>query len=174
MSRRKITGIAVAVLLAAVSVWASVTFNPVTGTGFVGKGDVQSAFGWNNAQAQANIDYISFFVRVTQERTQQCRTDPGQIFTGVRSGTRSVSDHVAFNPRIHHQIDGIYLDGYQGTSDTSDWSEWGPFKGPGNGDGCPAGTNGDDGHPFGQITEGAVVVQGLFVSFNGNSVQIWP
>lgn len=31
--------------------FALVSFSSDTGTGFVGKGDVQSAFGWNNAAA---------------------------------------------------------------------------------------------------------------------------
>lgn len=37
-------------------VLATITFNPPPGdcTGFVGKGDVQTACGWNNAQLQAN------------------------------------------------------------------------------------------------------------------------
>ena len=39
---------------------AAVTFDPETGTGFVGKGDVQVAFGWNNAQFQANATGLSF------------------------------------------------------------------------------------------------------------------
>jgi opacity protein-like surface antigen len=33
---------------------AAVTFDPATGTGFVGKGDIQLAFGWNNKAAQDN------------------------------------------------------------------------------------------------------------------------
>ena len=110
MSRR-IASTTVAALLAAAAAWASVTFDPVTGAGFVGKGDVQSAFGWNNAQAQANIPSITFFVRVTQQRTQTCQTEPQHVVTGQRSGTRSLSNHVAYDPRIHHQIDGIILDG---------------------------------------------------------------
>ena len=46
--------------LMAVPVRASVTFDPATGTGFVGKGDVQLAYGWNNAQLQANATSVTF------------------------------------------------------------------------------------------------------------------
>lgn len=46
-----------AATLATVAI-AAVTFDPVTGTGFVGKGDVQTAFGWNNQQLQQNADGV--------------------------------------------------------------------------------------------------------------------
>lgn len=34
---------------------ATVTFDPTTGKGFVGKGDLQTAFGWNNNQLQKKV-----------------------------------------------------------------------------------------------------------------------
>ena len=40
--------------------YAAVTFDPTTGQGFVGKGDVQYTFDWNNAQLQANADDVGF------------------------------------------------------------------------------------------------------------------
>jgi hypothetical protein len=49
----------VAALTVAGSAAATVTFNRY-GTGFVGKGDVQTAFGWNNAQFQRNASGITF------------------------------------------------------------------------------------------------------------------
>jgi hypothetical protein len=50
---------AVGTTVAAPSCWLPrparrVTFNETNGTGFVGKGDVQVAFGWNNKQLQTN------------------------------------------------------------------------------------------------------------------------
>lgn len=42
------------------SALAAVTFDASTGTGFVGKGDVQLAFGWNNKQLQANAAGVTF------------------------------------------------------------------------------------------------------------------
>lgn len=39
--------------------WAAVSYDPEVG-GFVGKGDVQIAFGWNNAKFQANSPNVSF------------------------------------------------------------------------------------------------------------------
>jgi hypothetical protein len=43
----------------ATSAMAAVLLNP-DGTGFVGKGDVQQVFGWNNAQAQRNFESVDF------------------------------------------------------------------------------------------------------------------
>jgi hypothetical protein len=37
---------------------AAVTFNPMTGEGFVGKGDVQLIYGWNNQQLQLNAELV--------------------------------------------------------------------------------------------------------------------
>ncbi|ALC89376.1 hypothetical protein AM500_05950 [Bacillus sp. FJAT-18017] len=42
------------------SVFASVTFDASTGTGFVGKGDVQTVLGWNNSQLQAGAGGLKF------------------------------------------------------------------------------------------------------------------
>lgn len=39
---------------------AAVTFDPATGTGFVGKGDVQVPFGWNDAKLQQYASGVSF------------------------------------------------------------------------------------------------------------------
>jgi hypothetical protein len=39
---------------------AAITFDPATGIGFVGKGDVQLFFGWNNQMLQLNAANIDF------------------------------------------------------------------------------------------------------------------
>lgn len=62
-------GIILATLLAPIMVLASVTFDPFTGKGFVGKGDVQIPFGWNNAQLQANALQVSFTYSATNTYT---------------------------------------------------------------------------------------------------------
>jgi hypothetical protein len=46
--------------LACGAAFASVSFDPSTGAGFVGKGDVQTAFGWNNATLQKNAGSVTF------------------------------------------------------------------------------------------------------------------
>src|SRR5918996_4693526 len=49
-----LTAIVAAFAIGMTAAFALVTFDPSTGTGFVGKGDVQTAFGWNNKQLQNN------------------------------------------------------------------------------------------------------------------------
>ena len=51
---------ALAMGIMASSAFAAVTFDPATGTGFVGKGDVQTAMGWNNAELQKNAENLKF------------------------------------------------------------------------------------------------------------------
>lgn len=52
--------------------YAAVTFDEETGTGFVGKGDVQEAFGWNNAQLQQSAGDVEFVVKSTAEYDFDC------------------------------------------------------------------------------------------------------
>jgi opacity protein-like surface antigen len=46
--------------LTATAAFAAVTFDPETGEGFVGKGDVQEAFGWNNRAVNDNAADVTF------------------------------------------------------------------------------------------------------------------
>jgi len=62
-------GIILATLLAPIAVNAMVTFDPLTGKGFVGKGDVQTAFGWNNAALQKNAELVTFTYVTTDTYT---------------------------------------------------------------------------------------------------------
>ena len=55
-----VLGAAALVVVGAGSAQASVNVDATTGTGFVGKGDVQSALGWNNAKLQAGAESLTF------------------------------------------------------------------------------------------------------------------
>jgi hypothetical protein len=46
---------------ALVTAYAAVTFDPSTGLGFVGKGDLQTPWGWNDAKLQENAADVSFY-----------------------------------------------------------------------------------------------------------------
>jgi hypothetical protein len=76
-----------ATLLLAPAASAAVNFNETTGTGFVGKGDVQVAFGWNNKQLQTNAGTVKFsFTQdatqaVTQAASQTASQTTSQSFT---------------------------------------------------------------------------------------------
>ena len=71
---------------------AAVTFDPATGSGFVGKGDVQYTFGWNNAKLQSNAGTVDFRYESAQDYEVICEFDTEQ---GGRDGVRSVVQHVA-------------------------------------------------------------------------------
>jgi hypothetical protein len=47
---------------AAAVAYAAVTFNPVTGVGEVGKGDLQTPWGWNDAKLQNSAEDVRFYV----------------------------------------------------------------------------------------------------------------
>lgn len=82
---------AVAVSLAAAPAMAAVTFDPATGKGFVGKGDVQLALGWNNSQLQQNAGSLLF--TSTQPASQAWTQEATQAGTqdAAQSATRTVS-----------------------------------------------------------------------------------
>jgi hypothetical protein len=44
-----------------VTAYAAVTFDPSTGIGFVGKGDLQTPWGWNDAKLQSSAAGVSFY-----------------------------------------------------------------------------------------------------------------
>lgn len=66
---KKVTGIFVLLVMMTVGSFAAVTFNPATGSGFVGKGDVQLAFSWNNAKLQLNASGVTFSYKSVQTYT---------------------------------------------------------------------------------------------------------
>lgn len=99
---------------------AAVTFDPGTGTGFVGKGDVQLAFGWNNTQLQSRATGVSFAAvsetvtevswictntknENTQERARTTTTSTSGIVSGVTRDSKK-------------QVSGFNLTGYSGTA----------------------------------------------------------
>ena len=123
MYRRSIVGglIAVFVLAFAGVASASVTFDPATGTGFVGKGDVQLALGLNNAQLQQQAGSLAFTYNasstVVTEVSWICTNDRNENLqqrertTTTESSTVGVVNAVA---RVRNQITGFNLNGYVG------------------------------------------------------------
>lgn len=71
MKNIRILAAAVALAVSSAAV-AAVSFNPSTGTGFIGKGDVQLAFGWNNAQLQRNAASVTFTYATTATYNVTC------------------------------------------------------------------------------------------------------
>jgi hypothetical protein len=150
-----LAGVVAALSIVAVAA-ASVTFDPTcsltpsgngTGTGvcgFVGKGDVQTALGYNNPQMQANADDLAFSYSqpgtqalsqdATQSATQtvtetlSCGSNSSNTRTGYRDGSRTgsrsgtrtgtesglLSYSIDYTSRNHNQVDGFFLDALNG------------------------------------------------------------
>jgi hypothetical protein len=106
-----------ACVAATFTAYAAVTFNPATGTGFVGKGDVQLAFGWNNKQLQDNAGSVAFqaFSETVTEVSWVCTKDNDNTQVRRRTTTTSVQGVLASIARERNQVTGFILDGYDGT-----------------------------------------------------------
>jgi hypothetical protein len=121
---KKIMGLALAGVLsigiAAGSANAAVAFDSSTGTGFVGKGDVQLAFGWNNAALQKNASGLTFTYEATDTYTV---TEYWENLTGGNQPKIvtheitvpkhvSVSAGVAYDARKANQINGFSINNF--------------------------------------------------------------
>ena len=82
--RQAVLGLALA--LASTSALAEFVFDPATGTGFVGKGDVQDVFGWNDAGLQANATGVTFTYGYSSVYQAVCTFTTGE-------GTRGEKTH---------------------------------------------------------------------------------
>jgi hypothetical protein len=98
---------------------ASVAFDSSTGTGFVGKGDIQVPLGWNNQALQKNAAGLSFTYDAAETYDAVCEWD---TVTGgknskvinhevLRKLHTSVSSAVAYDARVKNQITGFTLKG---------------------------------------------------------------
>jgi hypothetical protein len=124
-----------AVVMATVAI-AAVSFDPATGTGFVGKGDVQLVFGWNNKALQDNAGSVQFRASTEQVSTSTwtCDRDAGpqtqERANTTTTTTQGIVDSIA---RERNQITGFNLTGYFGAPET-DTEHEGPAVGS-----CPTG-----------------------------------
>ena len=166
----KIFRIAAALGLAAITSFASasVTFNSETGTGFVGKGDVQLAFGWNNAALQTNASGLTFAYNLNTDYEAVCTWTTGEGKKGEKTHNVTHTESYAltgalnFDARTQNQITGFILKGFkEGVSEVG-------MK-PVVGEGCP-GNQGHDG-VWTSVIAGATT-DGLTVSYGGTSVPL--
>ncbi|MFM8246766.1 MAG: hypothetical protein ACKN9M_07420 [Burkholderiaceae bacterium] len=119
-----------ALILGTTPAIAAVIFDPSTGIGFVGKGDVQDAFLWNNQQLQTNAPGLEFKVVQTRQWTATCTDADGKQeigdgkFKALKDTTYSIdskpggggSNKVNSDPRLNPQkmVTGFTLSGYRG------------------------------------------------------------
>ncbi len=118
---KKLIGVAICLAVAGVA-FAAVTFDPITGTGFVGKGDVQLALGLNNAQMQVQAGSLKFTYvttdtyTVTEVWATGSADNPKSLNTHeiTVSTTIGVNGIVAYQGRQMNQITGFNLTGWAG------------------------------------------------------------
>lgn len=145
----------------------AVTFDAATGTGFVGKGDVQLAFGWNNAQLQANASALVFSYSKTESFEAVCTWTTGEGTRGEKTHnvshttTTDVNSTVAHDARKNsqNQITGFNLTGFGAPSAAGEIPEVGGA--------CP----GNQGHggTWSSVTSTGST-GGLYVNYGGSSV----
>lgn len=124
------------VLLAGVAL-ATITFDAESGTGFVGKGDVQYTLGWNNKQLQDNAAAVKFQVssEVVTEVSWICtNTNNENTQERERTTTTTVAGLVESIARERNQITGFNLLRYDGDVTEGDSTTEGPAA-----DSCPSG-----------------------------------
>jgi hypothetical protein len=123
MSKLARMTVGIAVLLAVASIaYAAVTFDPATGTGFAGKGDVQLALGLNNAQIQAQASSLEFtYVSTdTYEVVNAWATGNAGNPVSLSSHTETVTTTVGVNATVAYdsrknsqgQVTGFNLTGF--------------------------------------------------------------
>lgn len=131
--------IGVAAVTISTAAFAAVNFDPATGTGFVGKGDVQLTLGLNNAQLQAlgtpTFTYQEFAsVEWTCTKTQILPNGNVNETEQQRTNTTTTYGVFASEARVRNQITGFNLTGFSTPlSTTTD----GPAVGS-----CPANPSG--------------------------------
>ena len=104
-----------ALLATSLTATAAVTYD-ANGVGFVGKGDVQLLFGWNNATLQANASSLQFQLLTVSGATWQClgynpQNKPVLTTHGLEGST--VESSVAIELRKNNQgsVTGFVLNG---------------------------------------------------------------
>ena len=167
---RKITMLLLAALaalaLSATAVFAAVNFDSSTGTGFVGKGDVQQVFNWNNKQLQQNASGVTFSYNATENYEAVCTFVTGEGTRGEqthnvsRERSTTVDSAVAYDPRVKNQITGFNLKGFGTTTSSGDV--------PVVDGACPGGPDG------GTWTSVTLVSStgGLYINFGGTSIAL--
>lgn len=166
---------AAATALISTAAFASVTYDD-NGYGFVGKGDVQLAFGWNNKAAQTNANAVRFTIESDDSYAVTCEwttTTGGKIPKTIPHAvtnhkSSSVTSALMYDARMKNQYTGYTLLGAGIPTVTGT-----PV--PNIGDPCPQGGGLSDSDP---VSNDALVTAvelesstgGLYVTWNGIKV----
>ena len=113
-------GTTAALALAAGPAFAYTGTPLVDGKGFVGKGEVQTPWGWNNATLQKNATGVIFAVETSARYAQDCQKEVGgerqrRVIENTFKKTVSVSSALLGDPRQtkgQNQFTGFSLSGF--------------------------------------------------------------
>jgi hypothetical protein len=105
-------------MLVATSARADVSFDPETGKGFVGKGDIQLLFAWNNTDLQNQANALTFSVYEMSSYDVPCmkildNTKEVTVLRHTFHRERTTSRSIAYSPRVRNQVTGFLLTGYE-------------------------------------------------------------
>ena len=91
------------------------------GIGFVGKGDVQIAFGWNNQALQFSAEYVQFQIssETVSEVSWICTKDNENTQERARTTTETKQGVLDSIARLKNQITGFNLTGFDGDPTSS-------------------------------------------------------
>lgn len=169
--RHAVLGVALA--LATTSAAAAVVFDPDTGTGFVGKGDVQDAFGWNDAGLQLHATGVTFTYGYTAEYEAVCTWTTGEGTRGQKTHNVTHSEemevsstvNVALRRNPQSKVTGFNLTGFGDSFGSSG-------DVPVVGGACP----GNQGHGgvWTSVTQLAGGEGGLYVNYGDQKVLLAP
>ncbi|GAA4452981.1 hypothetical protein GCM10023156_23210 [Novipirellula rosea] len=96
------------------------------GTGFVGKGDVQLVYGWNNAQLQTNAGAVTFRALIIEqsEVSWECtNANNEKIQERSRTTTTTIGGLLSSVTRVKNQVTGFNLEGFNGAPNSSSVTE---------------------------------------------------
>lgn len=124
---KALVGVAICLAGAGIAL-AAVIFNPTTGMGFVGKGDVQTVLGLNNAQMQTLVDspsgvVFTYVATDTYEVVNAWATGNADNPVSLNSHTETVTTVIGVNATLdgtarkekgQKQYTGFNLNGWQG------------------------------------------------------------
>jgi hypothetical protein len=116
------TTTAAAILMASVCANADVNVDEL-GVGFVGKGDVQSIYDWNNSMLQANAHLVRFKFSNAGTASWTCQgvNKSGNIvISDVRDQDVGTNAEISYDPRKNRQgqITGFILTGLKASATT--------------------------------------------------------
>jgi hypothetical protein len=160
----------VAVGLLTAATYMSVSFNVTTGAGWVGKGDVQMAYGWANKAMQQNHTAVTFEYEQSTNYSWVCEWTTGEGTRGEQTHTKDMSETFSVGGVIGNtdrktgQWTGWFLNGYTSGGPGNSGEGFTPDC---NGNSTGNGASGEKTVVEGSLTS-TVTGGGLYANFNGD------